>query len=464
MDVNGRLPRSRLAPVAGGWLRRDAAAAFNAMNVESQRRFGVTLKPGGPISSYRTFAQQVEMRRFWCARGRCANAAIPGRSNHGWGIAVDIPNTQMQSIIRQIGAKYGWSKKWSDAPWEFWHVKYQTGIWNGSDPGVDDRWPVLKYGSRGPGVVRLKRKLNHLLNHPYELDDSPALGKRAVRAIRDFQRRQRLKVDGVVGPLTWKRLEAAQRHEPAPPHPSRDGMLRIGSRGNRVRRVQALLSRAGYPIGHDGVFGPQTRGAVMAFQTTHRLASDGVVGPRTFKALRYAAAHSHHGDGGGGGGGGGGRPHALSDRGANFIAGFEGFRSLLYNDPASGRNCTIGFGHLVHLGPCNGREPAAFRRGLSRGQAVALLRRDAGTAAAAVSKLINVPLNQQQFDALTSFTFNVGAGNLASSTLRRKLNAGDYGAVPGELMRWTKDGSGHSLGGLVTRRRAEGVLFTHGRY
>src|SRR3954464_1250795 len=76
--MNGRLSERALAPIPGGRLRRDAAAAWNAMNAESERRFGVTLRPRGPKASYRTYAQQVLLRRYWCARGRCDNAAVPG--------------------------------------------------------------------------------------------------------------------------------------------------------------------------------------------------------------------------------------------------------------------------------------------------------------------------------------------------------------------------------------------------
>jgi GH24 family phage-related lysozyme (muramidase) len=77
--------------------------------------------------------------------------------------------------------------------------------------------------------------------------------------------------------------------------------------------------------------------------------------------------------------------------------------------------------------------------------------------------MIKVPLNQQQLDALISFTFNCGAGSLSVSTLRARLNRGDYAAVPHELNKWVFS-SGKRLPGLVRRRQAEGVLFSHGKY
>ena len=151
----------------------------------------------------------------------------------------------------------------------------------------------------------------------------------------------------------------------------------------------------------------------------------------------------------------------LSKRGAAFIAHFEGVYTHLYNDPAG--HCTIGVGHLVHHGPCNGGEPDPFRRGLSRAQALKLLLDDAAEFAEVIDDRVKVSLTQPQRDALISFAFNVGAGAFGSSTLLRKLNAGSYAAVPDELARWTKAGT-VTLPGLVRRRRAEGDLFAHGRY
>ena len=156
-----------------------------------------------------------------------------------------------------------------------------------------------------------------------------------------------------------------------------------------------------------------------------------------------------------------GAPMRLSRDGAAFIARFEGCILRLYNDPAG--HCTIGIGHLVHQGRCDGSEPAEFRRGITRERAYELLQEDAATAAAAIQRYVKVPLNQQQFDALCSFGFNCGAGAIKTSTLTRRLNAGEYSAVPAELNRWVKAGA-KTLPGLVKRRRAEGSLFAHGSY
>jgi lysozyme len=88
------------------------------------------------------------------------------------------------------------------------------------------------------------------------------------------------------------------------------------------------------------------------------------------------------------------------------------------------------------------------------------LRQDAQRFEAAVNEGVRVGLSQAQFDALVSFAYNVGANAFLGSTLLRRLNAGEYRAVPAEMKRWTNGG----LPGLVRRRNAEGDLFSLGQY
>ena len=75
-----------------------------------------------------------------------------------------------------------------------------------------------------------------------------------------------------------------------------------------------------------------------------------------------------------------------------------------------------------------------------------------------VSDNVIVELNQSQFDALVAWTFNLGVGNLRSSTMLKKLNETDYVSVPSEMKRWNK-ASGKTLDGLIRRRLAESLLF-----
>ncbi len=91
-------------------------------------------------------------------------------------------------------------------------------------------------------------------------------------------------------------------------------------------------------------------------------------------------------------------------------------------------------------------------------QAEDILRKDVQTAERAVLRLIKVPLTNGQFDALISFTYNLGAGALQSSTLRRKINREEYSEVPEQFMRWVW-AKGRKLKGLVRRREAETRLY-----
>lgn len=141
-----------------------------------------------------------------------------------------------------------------------------------------------------------------------------------------------------------------------------------------------------------------------------------------------------------------------SAAGINLIKEFEGVRLKAYRCPAD--VWTIGVGHTSAAGP------PVVKAGMeiTNAQAMKILANDLVQFEDGVDSAVKVPLKQNQFDALVSFAFNVGLGALAKSTLLKKLNAGQYDAVPAELMKWTKAG-GKELPGLVRRRRAEAALW-----
>jgi len=126
---------------------------------------------------------------------------------------------------------------------------------------------------------------------------------------------------------------------------------------------------------------------------------------------------------------------------------------------------TIGWGHAIRVGNdyLRGREnrKAAmdlYPGGITLAQAEQLLRGDLMDSCRDVESLVDVPLTDNQFGALVSFTFNLGRGNLAKSTLLKKLNAGDYAGAAAEFPKWNKAG-GKVLKGLTARREAEAELF-----
>lgn len=141
----------------------------------------------------------------------------------------------------------------------------------------------------------------------------------------------------------------------------------------------------------------------------------------------------------------------LNQKSIDLISSFEGFRAEAYPDPGSrdGTPWTIGFGHT-----------RGVKKGdvINRLQAEEFLRQDLGHAKSAVDRYVKVPLNVNQYGALASFVFNCGEGAFAGSTLLRKLNSGDYDAVPAQLMRWVNN-DGKRMKGLVRRRAAEGALW-----
>lgn len=129
----------------------------------------------------------------------------------------------------------------------------------------------------------------------------------------------------------------------------------------------------------------------------------------------------------------------------------EGLRLNAYPDPGSrnGDPWTIGYGST-----------SGVKKGMTitAAEAEARLVADLTYAENTVSRLVKVPLNDNQFGALVSFVFNIGAGAFEKSTLLRILNAGDYAGVTAQLARWNKN-DGKVMDGLTKRRAAEAKLF-----
>lgn len=143
----------------------------------------------------------------------------------------------------------------------------------------------------------------------------------------------------------------------------------------------------------------------------------------------------------------------LSARGLAFLMQVEGCRSTPYKD--SGGLWTIGYGHLIGDGKTL-PESAKYR--LTRAQMGLLLKYDVAPRERAVARLCPVTLTQNEFDALVSFTYNLGAGTLQRSTLRQKLNRGDKVGAARALLKYNMV-KGKIIPGLVNRRRAEYKLF-----
>ena len=137
----------------------------------------------------------------------------------------------------------------------------------------------------------------------------------------------------------------------------------------------------------------------------------------------------------------------ISQEGIALIKKFEGCELEAYKCPAG--VWTIGYGHTKDV-----------KEGdrINKDEANYLLEEEMIEYEGYINDMVNVPLDQNQFDALTSWVYNLGSINLMSSTMFTLLNEGKYDEFPQQIKRWNKAG-GKVLDGLVKRREAEALLF-----
>lgn len=141
-----------------------------------------------------------------------------------------------------------------------------------------------------------------------------------------------------------------------------------------------------------------------------------------------------------------------SKNGINLIKKYEGCRLKAYKCPSG--VWTIGYGHTKNVD--KGMK-------ITQAQAETYLKQDLITYENAVNKYVKVPISQNQFDALVSFSFNCGVTALKTSTLLRELNNKDYSRAANEFLRWNKS-NGKVLKGLTKRRKEERGLFMQKEY
>lgn len=159
---------------------------------------------------------------------------------------------------------------------------------------------TLQQGSSGENVRRIQTALNNISAQypsiPLLVEDG-IFGTATTTAVRAFQRQFGLTVDGIVGVLTWNKIfevsalidTGEEAGEEMPPYPGT--LLRNGSRGNAVRLMQERLKSISiyYPvipdITVDGIFGPATQAAVIAFQQMMGIAADGIIGQQTWELI-----------------------------------------------------------------------------------------------------------------------------------------------------------------------------------
>ena len=166
----------------------------------------------------------------------------------------------------------------------------------------------------------------------------------------------------------------------------------------------------------------------------------------------------------------------MSDDGVNWLKGKEDKvldkqgNHIIYDDQTGKpvntneplpKGATIGYGHLIK----NGED---FKNGISEAKATELLRTDIAIAERVVRDNITVPLTQNQFDALTSLAYNIGAKNFADSTVVKYVNnpnfhSSVYPNLESAWKAWNRS-QGEISNGLINRRRNEWVMYNRGIY
>jgi peptidoglycan hydrolase-like protein with peptidoglycan-binding domain len=134
--------------------------------------------------------------------------------------------------------------------------------------------PVLKKGSNDPAVRDLQEALKALGYDPGPIDG--VFGEKTESAVKKFQQAREIAADGIVGRVTWINIDEADQSEP---------VLKVGSTGLPVRRLQSRMSAVGFDTGVDGRFGAKTEAAVKKLQQQFNLRVDGVVGPQTWNVV-----------------------------------------------------------------------------------------------------------------------------------------------------------------------------------
>ncbi|WP_226581263.1 peptidoglycan-binding protein [Halobacillus litoralis] len=232
-------------------------------------------------SGHRTLHEQAELYGqgrpdyYWNDKkygkpGSIVTYAKPGQSNHHTGRAVDFflvtPDgktavwtvddqwRKVAGIAKSMG--FSWGGDWRKFK-DYAHLDFHPGI------------SIWKEGSSGRGVEDIQMMLRDLGYSPGPIDGR--FGPMTDKSVKTFQEKERLEADGIVGPITLKRLY--DRTYPGIP-------FRIGSQGDQVKEIQKT---AGAEV--DGLYGKQTERFVRLYQDTYHLLVDGIVGPKTWRAM-----------------------------------------------------------------------------------------------------------------------------------------------------------------------------------
>lgn len=152
--------------------------------------------------------------------------------------------------------------------------------------------PTIAFGSQGPTVSTAEVSLGHLGFYHGRIDG--IFGPEMLAAVKAFQAQVGLSQDGIIGPLTWGKIDSASQparfQAASPTFDSEQPDLRLGSTGPSVVNLQRMLNNQGDHLALDGDFGPLTYAAVRNFQASHGIPVDGAAGPQTLSLLQHLAS------------------------------------------------------------------------------------------------------------------------------------------------------------------------------
>jgi hypothetical protein len=271
------------ASVALGQAILESAWGESSLTKEGHAFFGVKCTPGrdnGPLTSRCLRKVTRECR----PDGTCFNVTAYFR-----GYRTDADSFKDHGLLLRSKSRYTPAFRYTTNPDQFIREVAKAGY--ATDPAYASKiitlmrkynlyrydrpgsppassWPVLKQGSSGFRVTVAQQLLTA---GGQRVAADGAFGAKTRTAVVAFQRSHGLIADGIVGTNTWTKLTAPT--------------VRSGSSGAAVRAAQAALRARGYAVSVDGVFGAKTKAAVVALQHKSGLAADGIVGPRTWRAL-----------------------------------------------------------------------------------------------------------------------------------------------------------------------------------
>lgn len=281
---------------------------------------------------------------------------------------------------------------------------------------------LLKIGSTGKEVAIVQNNLKILGYDPQAIDC--IYGENTEAAVKEFQEANGLEPDGIIGDSTWSSLIS------------------------KIKEIQSALNENGFNLILDGVAGINTYSSLIRFQEDNNLTIDGIVGAETrqtlFKSDSIDASSSSE------------NRYNISEAGINFIIDYEKFYAAPYRGLDS-QNQTIGYGHVITAGE-------NFDT-LTEEEAKALLEKDLQGFVQLVNNITNgLNLNQSQFDALVSFSYNCGANELKYSSLLKDIKSGSTNEIiKDDFLMWIYCNKEKSLG-LYRRRYDEYEMYSDGDY